>query len=162
LSSLRHIERLFTLRELHLAQCRRLDMLDGIEQTSIEELWLDVLPRLRSLAPLTRLRTLKKLEIGSCKQIEDLDRLGEIIWLETLCIMTGREIPSLAFLRRMKNLRDFRTFGTKIVDGNLGLLLELPKLEQVVVHRHMRHYSHTEEQLNALLAAQRQADSHTR
>jgi hypothetical protein len=40
--------------------------------------------------------------------------------------------------------------------------LELPKLERVVIHRHMRHYSHTEEQLKALLAARRQTDMHTR
>jgi len=158
LRSLHYIERLQTLRELHLAQCRRLDTLEGIEGTHIEELWLDYNSRLRSIAPLTKLSSLRKLEIGSCKQIEDLECIAENSSLETLWIMTGREIPSLAFLRDMKNLRDFRTFGTKIVDGNLSILLELPKLEQVVIHRHMRHYSHTEEQLNAQLQARRQAE----
>lgn len=157
LRSLHNIERLQALRKLDFTQCRRLESLDGIEQMQIEELWLDYLPRLRSIAPLTKLPTLRKLEIGSCKQIEDLERIAESSSLETLWITTGREIPSLAFLRSMKNMRDFRTFGTKIVDGNLGLLLELPKLEQVVIHRHMRHYSHTEEQLNAVLQARRQS-----
>jgi len=160
LRSLHHIERLQTLRELHLVQCRRLESLEGIEQTHIEELWLDYLPRIHSIAPLTKLSTLRKLEISSCKQIEDLERIAESSSLETLWIMTGREIPSLAFLCSMENLRDFRTFGTKIVDGNLGLLLALPKLEQVVIHRHMRHYSHTEEQLNAILQARQSSESH--
>lgn len=158
LRSLRHIEQLQALRELHLVQCRRLESLAGVEHTYVEELWLDILPRLHSIAPLTQRHTLKKLEIGSCKQIDDLECIAEIPSLETLWIMTGREIPSLEFLRGMENLRDFRTFGTKIVDGNLSILLELPKLEQVVIHRHMRHYSHTEEQLNGILAARRQSE----
>lgn len=155
LRSLRQIEQLQALRKLDLTQCRRLDSLEGIEHTRIEELWLDILPRLYSIMPLTKLQTLKILKLASCKRIADWEKIGEIQSLEQIGIMLGREISSLAFLRGLRNLRDFRISG-KIVNGNLGILLELPKLEMVSIVRDMRHYSHTEEQLNEILQKRHQ------
>ena len=158
LLSLRHIEQLPALRELHLMRCRRLESLDGIENTQLVKLGLYRLSRLRTLAPLTQCATLRELELDACKQIEDMERLGRRSGLEILTIRSGRPIPSLAFLRHLEHLRYFGSFVTKIVDGNLGLLLELPALEQVAIHPPMRHYSHTDQQLNESLQARSHGD----
>ena len=98
LRSLHQIEQLVALQKLDLTQCYRFTALDGIEQTHITELWLDILPRLHSIAPLLQLRSLRKLELTSCKQIEDFERLGELNWLQTLWITTCRDLPSKHFL----------------------------------------------------------------
>ena len=162
LSSLSSLEQFPILQHLQLLRCRRLDSLAGIEHSQIAKLLLYSLPGLCSIAPLTGLCTLRDLEIYTCKRIEDLERLGDLSGLELLTVRNGREIPSLTFLRHLVRLRYLGAFVTKVVDGNLDILLDLPSLEQVVIQPHMRHYSRTEEQLNALLAARRQVEKNSR
>ncbi len=152
LRTLAGIQTLKKLRSLSLWRCRRLESLAGIETTQIEELWMEQLIRVTSIAPLVLSKTLRRVELGGCKKIVDIEKVAAISGLEVLGIMTGAEIPSLHFLRDAKNLRELRVLGTKIVDGDFGFLLNLPRLELTSFRPQMRHYSHRDTELNKALA----------
>ncbi len=151
LRTLAGVRTLTKLRSLSLWRCRRLESLAGIETTQIEELWMEQLIRVTSIAPLVLSKTLRRVELGGCKKIVDIEKLAAISGLEVLGIMTGAEIPSLYFLRDAKNLRELRVLGTKIVDGDFGFLLNLPRLELTSFRPQMRHYSHRDTELNKAL-----------
>jgi hypothetical protein len=148
--SLSGVERMKSLRTLRFTE-GPLESLDGIEQTRVETLWLAYLRRLKLVAPLTALSTLRMLDIVSCKKITDLERIGEVTSLENLGINGQGAISSLSFVRGLVNLREFRCGTTNIVDGDLSVLLQLPKLERPIINPHRKHYSHTSDLLFRLI-----------
>jgi len=165
LKSLAGIHELRGLRRLALAQVP-LASLDGIENLqAIEDIYFYMLGRLQSIAPLTRLRTLRKLSIGAARKVADLEQLGEMTGLEHLELLGSAPqrlavlsrlkrlrvlqldnvgvLPSLAFLRGLDKLETFYpSQGTKIEDGDLAVLLELPALTRVLF-TNRKHYTHT-------------------
>ena len=161
LRSLVHINQLPSLRRFQVQECRRFTSLAGIEATRIEELFLAWLPQLGSIAPASQLPTLRDLRVHSCHRVTDLEALGALTTLELL-ILTGRQqLPSLAFLRRLHHLREFRCGEMKILDGNLEVLLTLPHLETVVIAPARKHYSHTGQELMQILQDRRQRGEET-
>src|SRR2546421_11868473 len=63
------------------------------------------------------------------------------------------KIPSLSFLRGLDALEGFVPGGsTVVVDGDMSVLLDLPKLNWVTFTER-RHYTHTSDQVRATLVA---------
>ena len=140
------------LRALRLASLERVATLDGIEALALEELELARLTTPRSVAPVARLGALRVLSLSGARQLADLERVGEVGSLERLYIDRGPALASLAWMRGLERLRDAGFWRTRIRDGDLGVLLELPRLERVrALTPHLPHYSHTAEDLSALL-----------
>lgn len=111
-----------------------------------------------SVAPLTRLMQLRHLSLWDVKNVVDIERLAEIASLEHLVIGNGPVIPTLAFLRPLKNLRSVVILKTRIVDRDLSTLLDLPCLERVSKLTPARPtFSPSLQELNALLQARRGA-----
>lgn len=141
----------------------------------LQEVALGFLPRLKSVAGLTGLPQLTTVIIYSCRNIKDLDGLGRIAGLTTLEVMNvpvssvefiGRltnlrtlrlestgSIPSLSFLRGLNRLETFfPANNTKIVDGDLSILLELPALKEVR-YTERRHYRPRRDKVQAAISA---------
>jgi len=118
---------------------------------------------------------LSALDIDGSKKITDLERVGEMSSLEDLTLtgvplpgvgflsrLTGLrnlvlndagKIPSLSFLRGLDALESFVPGGsTVVVDGDMSVLLDLPKLNWVTFTER-RHYTHTSDQVRATLVA---------
>lgn len=68
--------------------------------------------------------SLRALLINNCAKIEDFSVLGELENLERLEIVGSNVLPSLAFIKSMKNLKTLR-LGVTVADGDLTPCLDL-------------------------------------
>lgn len=88
-----------------------------------------------SIAPLARLDQLETLVIGDMKRVSDFSPLGALSSLVALHIETGmwsdQKVDSLAFLRRLPQLREFRMHYLKLGDGDLSPICALKNLERL-------------------------------
>ncbi len=125
MESLKGIERFPNIRNLELFKCRKLISLETIEvAVSLRKLRLGRCPGVSELAPISRLTELRELEMESCG-----------------------EIQSLKPVAKCKKLRRLQVAGeTTILDGDLGFLLKLPDLKEILL-RNRKHYSHTGDEL---------------
>src|SRR5204863_164572 len=175
LRTLAGVDGLRSLRRLALFQVP-LETLEGLSRvTGLSRLVLYAVRRLQSIAELTQLSVLSALDIDGSKKITDLERVGEMSRLEDLTLtgvplpgvgflsrLTGLrnlvlndagKIPSLSFLRGLDALEGFVPGGsTVVVDGDMSVLLDLPKLNWVTFTER-RHYTHTSDQVRATLVA---------
>lgn len=175
LKTLAGVDGLRSLRRLGLFQVP-LETLEGLGRvTGLSRLVLYAVRRLQSIAELTQLSALSALDIDGSKKITDLERVGEMSRLEDLTLtgvplpgvgflsrLTGLrnlvlndagKIPSLSFLRGLDALEGFVPGGsTVVVDGDMSVLLDLPKLNWVTFTER-RHYTHTSDQVRATLVA---------
>lgn len=107
-----------------------------------------------SVEAFTRMPKLRVLKLLSgARSVSDMERVGDIASLEVLMIKNGPQLRSLHFLRELPKLTELLVSRTPISDGNLEPLLELPSLN--VVHEispWKKHYSHTLQQINEVLA----------
>lgn len=130
LESLAGIERLHSLQGLRLLALRRLSTLDGIE----------------SLAS-----TLTDLELDTCRRVHDLRPIGSLMCLKVLGVLNCDDIDSLLPLEGLTELERFYFYeSTKVADGDLSVLLRLPKLRDTSF-ANRRGYSHTREQIAEFL-----------
>ena len=99
----------------------KIKTLEGIEQS--KKMQCFYLYYNRSLCDISALRkvknTLRALRIENCPRIEDFSVLGELENLELLELSGSNELPSLDFLKKMKNLKTF-TFSVNVKDGDLS------------------------------------------
>ena len=104
--------------------------------------------RLSDVNAVTQLKNLKHLRFGNCKKIEIspiLSLLPESLdWLQ---YVASTDLPSLSFLKRLKNLTFMALIDTNVLDGDVTPLASLKKFG---LYPNKRSYSHTEEQLMAL------------
>jgi hypothetical protein len=128
LESLSGVGRLPQLRELCLIQ-NRLETLAGIESAaaSLRYVRLSEMKRLHRIDALAALTRLEKLEFDDKMPLRDFSPIGHLTALEWLDIAIGGSIPNVAFLAPLKQLR-YCMLGTVIEDGDLSVLLTLPKL----------------------------------
>jgi hypothetical protein len=145
------------LRDLLLATGASLSSLEPLGSLrNLERLWLhnrEDAPPL-SLVPLRQLQRLQVLGLFGVKGATDLECIGQLTALRHLTIERGAALPSLTFLRPLKSLRELCLRRTRITDGNLGIVLELPQLTRVYeITPALKHYSHSLEELRALLQA---------
>lgn len=135
------------LRELSIVQSA-ITSLHGLARfRSVEKLELAYLAKLELLSELERLPALTMLDCSKCRKLRNHASVQDLENLRILRFNDCGEIPTLAFLNRMEKLEEFRFVDTNVLDGELGPLL---RLERVGFLR-KKHYSHTPEQIDALI-----------
>lgn len=78
--------------------------------------------------------------------------------LKNLLIMGCSDIPSIAFVSRLKKLESFGLLDTTVKDGKLDPLLSLERLTMVGI-TDKKHYSHKDAQLRKLIEGRRSSVS---
>jgi hypothetical protein len=122
-TSFREIGCLPNLRTLGLHHIKNLSSLEGIEAArNIESLDITSTKNLRSIEAISSLHKLKKISFTNCGEIKSLAFLAELIDLESVTFYDS----------------------TVISDGNLAVLLGLPKLTNVRF-KNRKHYTHKQE-----------------
>ncbi len=106
--------------------------------------------RLASIARLAECGV-ARVTFESIKTITDWDNLGACLQMESVRLSKMGVIPSLGFVTRMPNLREWRFVETTIADGDMSPLLGL----ESVAFDNNRRYSHTEEQVRQRIKARR-------
>ena len=107
------------------------------------------LRQVRSLSGIEGLQSLEEVEIKGCKSIDSIDELATLQNLHRLALVDDGSIKTLEPLRSASNLEELYFYGTTvIVDGQLALLTELPRLRRTSF-QNRRHYSLRREQLEA-------------
>ncbi len=135
------------MRNLRLSACG-LAEIDGLAaMTHLEGLELLAMAHLRSIEGLRNLTSLQRLRIEACKQVRSLEPLANLRALRHLSVSDCGEVASLHPLRGLKELERLELWGsTKIVDGDLQVIRELPKLRDVRFDNR-RHYNMRREEL---------------
>ncbi|MFE4194564.1 hypothetical protein ACFRJ9_01760 [Paenarthrobacter sp. NPDC056912] len=73
--------------------------------------------------------TLTELQLESCRKLSNIENVSLALNLEILNMGDCGDIESLSPLRRMRNLQSLSLYeSTRIVDGDLSPVLDLPKL----------------------------------
>lgn len=148
--SLRDFEALPNLRELILYEPEVVS-LEGIGSLKkLERFEVSIAKKLKELRDIENLSSLQRLFLHGAKDIEDLT---PIMYLENLQVLNldnlGR-IPTIKFLRRLKQLEEFYMAGsTNVEDGDLSVLEYLRENHKLVKvsFPNRSHYTHTREQL---------------
>ena len=145
-----------------LAGCVRLERLDLVRPgiTSLEGIdaledlrYLEIAyaPKITDLAPLAAPGVgLRELALGNMKNIADYAPLAEIRKLRRLRLSSCAPMADLAWTNGMDRLDFFSFVETKVQDGDLSPLLSLPLLRYAGAGNR-RAYSHSDEELNALI-----------
>jgi internalin A len=113
------------LRRLELSQGRKLVSTAGAEDLEFLGLYQQT-----ALAELTHLPVgLRVLAVESCKKIDSIDAVAGLTGLQRLKVANCGDIASLAPLRGLTQLEEFLAWeSTRVVDGDLSVLLALPRL----------------------------------
>lgn len=121
---------------LSLIQCG-MNSLNGIETSrKMQCVYLHYNRCLNDISALGKVKeTLRALRIENCPQIKDFSVLGELEQLELLQLMGSNVLPSLDFLKRMKNLKTF-VFSVNVLDGDLSPCLGLSYVYSAKDRRH--------------------------
>lgn len=158
-TDLEPLGRLHALRRLRVASAP-ITSLDGLEAfTSLEFLRLLDLRRLADIAALRSVAaTLQDLEFTKCPKIDKLDPIKALMHLRRLLLLSCGDIESLAPLSELP-LEEFYFYeSTNIRDGDMSVLLRLPRLRDTSF-ANRRHYTHTREQILDELGKMRGAAS---
>lgn len=121
LATLAPLRSMKQLKRLSLSVCKKLKHLDGLEE----------------------LQELRCLQISEVHKLNHLDGIAALKNLEVLTLSDVGEIASVAPLKALTNLKALWISGrsTKVLDGNLLALTELPNLSMLTLVP-KRHYSH--------------------
>lgn len=80
------------------------------------------------VAALQRLTTLT---LDSCRRISSVTPIGDLRSLMELNIVDCGKIHSINWCLSLKNLQKLRLYGTRVLDGKLRCVLELPELREL-------------------------------
>ena len=116
----------------------------------LRELELSYLSKLTTLCDMEQLK-LELLDILTCRKLQNHEYAKVIKTLTILRMNDCGEIPSIAFIKDLPNLRDFRFVRTDVIDGDISPCLKL----ESAGFTSKRHFSHTQEQMNATLKEKR-------
>ena len=117
-----------------------------------------------SLRALSGLSTLRELRLSGEKHglrnITDLESLGALPGLEKITVHKGPEqIDSIGWVRTLLRLKHFWLGKTRIRDGDVSPLLDLPCIERVAILPTWKNYSHTDDTFGAAMRARLAARS---
>jgi len=138
------------LKELCLTECLHLRRTICSPKQSIESLGIASCRSFQSVEPFEAIRDLRYCVLGgnSCFEIESL---GKCAGLKRLSMNGIGKIRSLTFLSNCSKLERLAMhFSTQIEDGDLTVLLKLPKLKAVSFKRY-KNYTHTLEELKSAI-----------
>lgn len=140
ISGLPALERL----TLTSARMRSVEPLRGLADR-LTRLSIRLTPRLTGFAALAEFHSLAELDLEACRHVSDVEFLSGLPDLEVLSVSDCGSIASLRPLAHCRHLRRLHFFGsTKVEDGDLSVLAELPALERAHFQRR-RHYIGTPE-----------------
>jgi protein phosphatase 1 regulatory subunit 7 len=129
-----------------------INSLEGIQRfPKLHTLSLSYLLKLTTISTVNKLKSLEILDCDNCRKISDHQAIVKNKSLKILRYNSCGSIQNLRFLSQLANLEEFRFVGTNIVDGNLNFLLNLKRIGFL----DKRHYSHTSDEIDALLAINR-------
>lgn len=123
----------------------KIKTLDGIERSRrMQCLYLYYNRSLQNISALEKVKnSLRALRIENCPKIEDFSVLAELENLELLELSGSGSLPSLSFLKSMKNLKTF-VFNMNVLDGDLYDCLNL---SYVYSEKNRKHYNLNDVQL---------------
>ena len=139
--------RMTSLESLSLAS-PRVETLAGVEAlTRLRFLGIYVARRLTTLKGVEALTSLEQLEVNDCRRVRDISPVRGLRRLRELHLCNDGEIETLEALTGLRRLEKFIFYeSTNILDGDLSVLKELPKLK-AVAFMERPHYSHNREEL---------------
>ena len=128
---------------LHIMQSK-IETLKGLDVTNkLQCLYLEYNRYLKDISELIKAKhTIKLLKIIGCPKVENFEILSELNNLEFLEISGSNSIPSLNFIKKMKNLKTL-ILNINIEDGDLSPCLDL----SYVYVKGRRHYNLKENDL---------------
>ncbi|HEY4323634.1 MAG TPA: hypothetical protein VGN20_06600 [Mucilaginibacter sp.] len=94
--------------------------------------------------------TIEHLHINQSKKFQSTDEISKLKNLKVLRLNNCGPLKSIAFLKDLPNLIDFRFVDTNILDGDLTPIIDHPSLKSVGFFN-KRHYNNTTEKINAIL-----------
>lgn len=123
------------LKKLVVSQGRKLRSTAGIESLQyLEMLGLWGQSALERLDGVGQLSGLRELSIDTCKRISSIEEVRSLRQLRELKLANCGDIRSLAPLSEMFELEEFYAWeSTRIVDGDLAVLLRLPQLRRIAL-----------------------------
>lgn len=132
------------LDTLNLLECKTRS-LDGIGiSPKLQCLYISYNRSLESIKALKDVRsTLRSLRITNCPKIQDFSVLYDLENLELLELSGSNSLPSLDFIKKMKNLKTF-IFSMNVLDGDIAPCLEL---SYVYSERNRKHYNYNDAEL---------------
>ena len=140
------------LVSLTLGNARRLRSLAGAKSLrSLESLVVYLAPRLASLAGIEELGSLVNLELEDCRTVNSLEPAGDLRRIRSIHFTGRGMVDNLDPLQNLNNLEELWLGGTKVADGRLTPLLNLPALREVRF-RNRPEYDISSEALTAELA----------
>lgn len=134
------------LRKLRISG-GRMEQLSGIETLGqLASLRIDHCPALLDIRTVNALPRLATLYVEKCARLRDCAFLADNQTIEALFVS---ELDSAAFAPRMRKLASLKFWDLK--DGDLRPLAASTTLKDVHFHPRKRHYTHSVDELNALL-----------
>lgn len=158
-----HVTKAFKLSSLNLTRLKHLNYLHFRDNKALEDVAIEPNTdlqgfeacsnrRLRAVEGLSEINSNCQIWLGNAHVFE-LDKLPNNA--RSLDLNSMGEIPCLNFLTKLENLEHISIFGTTdILDGDLSVLLSLPKLRSVNM-RNRTHYSHKQDEIRAILKHRR-------
>lgn len=121
------------LERLRMKDRPKLKSLAGLSAfPKLRELGIFLAVKLADFGELEGRSEIEKLEFDSCKKIKQIDFLSGCTGLQELSLANCGDIDSLAPIQHLKNLeRLWMHEDTKILDGDLSPILELPRLSRM-------------------------------
>jgi hypothetical protein len=108
---------------------------------------LAYLSKLESFEDVVQLPNLEVLDVQRCKKLKGHELVTSLKRLRILRLNDCGEMANVAFVSGMPALEEFRFVNTNVIDGNLQPLARLKRVGFLA----KKHYSHTPEQLDAVL-----------
>lgn len=132
---------LASLSRLELSEGRRLKETRGIEHLgALTFLGLYLQSGLEALTDLGQARGLQELAIDGCKKLAAIDEVAGLASLTYLKLANCGEIASLQPIAELRHLERFFAWeSTNVTDGDLSVLMRLPRLREVAMMSR-RHY----------------------
>jgi hypothetical protein len=143
-TDLRALAAMRRLRSLTLLRPSRMESLLGAGRlTTLTHLVIDGGPRLANIEDVGLLNGLESLGMNTCRKVWSLDAVSGLRGLRELQVCNNGEIESFKALRHLARLERLLFYeSTNVLDGELGHVIDLPKLKEVAF-RERKHYSHT-------------------
>jgi internalin A len=141
-----HLSSLKNLESLRISG-GKIEGMMGIENLSrLKSIRITHCSNLIDISNLEQLVGLSDLYIETCKRLNDFSTLKNNKSIEALFIS---DLNSVDFILSMKKIKSLKFWNLK--DGNLNHLLESKTLSDVYFYPQKRNYTHSKEEINALL-----------
>ena len=121
-------------RRIGLVKCKLTEFNALQNMPQLEHIGIGYNSKMESISWLRDSKSLTSVAFQNCKKIKDWDILGSLTMMERLIIENCGELPSVAFLLHLSNLKEIRIIGsTSVKDGKLKDIMNLPHLKSFFI-----------------------------